>query len=208
MFLLLIELVPDPSEITQLIRKIFKHNFSGQTIIIFCCKLSHLNTSICFLIFLRCFAQAKLLKVSCSFLDRPIHSTLHEMDVFEKFKKKTSNILVSPRRYLSGLATFLWACADQYPLGVFRILLWLYVERICPRRTLGTELLYSEHPLDRSQRETSPWKLDQLFLSEPRKFGKDIMVLFYQFKIESSHFGIKLFLDKRFSWVISSFTGF
>lgn len=148
------------------------------------------------------------MKVSCSFLDRPIYSTLHEMDVFEKFKKKNSNILVSPRRYLSGLATFLWACADQYLLGVFRILLWLYVERICPRRTLGTELLYSEHPLDRSQRETSPWKLDQLFLSEPRKFGKDIMVLFYQFKIESSHSGIKLFLDKRFSWVIWNFTGF
>lgn len=160
-----------------------------------------------FIIFLRCFVHAKGLKVSCSFLEYAIYSILHEMDVFEKFKKKNSNILVSPRQYLSGLATFLWACADRYLLGVFRILLWLYVERIYPRRTLGTELLYSEHPLDRSQRETSPWKLDQLFLSEPRKFGKDVMV-FYQFKIESSHLGIKLFLDKRFSWVIWNFTGF
>ena len=137
------------------------------------------------------------MKVSCSFLEYAIYSILHEMDVFEKFKKKNSNILVSPRQYLSGLATFLWACADRYLLSVFRILLWLYVERICPRRTLGTELLYSEHHLDQSQREISPWKLDQLFLSEPRKFEKDVMV-FDQFNEAGSNLFCPRFFNEIF----------
>lgn len=185
---------PPPQKITHYIRKIFKNYLFGRTIKFF--------VNYHALIYVSSYVDDVLCNLSWKFR---VYFSIYQYIALgmkwtcskKKIKEKNFNLMVSPRQYLSGLATFLWACADRYLLGVFLILLWLYVERICPRRTPGTESSYSEHPLDRSQRETSPWKLDQLFLSEPRILER---MLWY-----SINFKVNLLISELNCFQINSF---